>query len=188
MSHPAFQLCTPRLVLRDLVIADWSLVFALSQAPEVARFQSWLRLPTEAAARSWVHKAVEHNHRVPRRAYNLAIVPHQAAQAVGWIGWGRAGEPLQEGYDVGYALLPSAWGQGYMTETLQTAVTCIFATLGGQQISGECVEHNPASARVMEKAGLQLVRQWDEPDTATGIIEQRRRYTIGYTTWVLQRG
>lgn len=176
MSNSDFQLLTPRLVLRDFVDADWSMIYALSREPEVTRYQSWLRLSSEEAVRQWVQNAIDHNRRAPRYAYNLAIVTQADAEAIGWIGWGRAADPTLGDHDFGYALTPSAWGKGYMAEALRAAVTFMFEALGARQVFGECAARNQASARVMEKAGLHLIAQWDERDAETGVDEQHKRY------------
>ena len=57
---PMFECHTRRLLLRDFIPDDWTAIFALSQAPAVTRFQSWLRLHTEAEARQWVPVSYTH--------------------------------------------------------------------------------------------------------------------------------
>ena len=101
-----FALETTRLTLRDFVEDDWTLIRAMSQAPEVTCFQTWLRLDSDADARRWIKDALHHNQLQPRHAYNLAITAQE--QPIGWLGWGRAAEPALGDYDFGYALLPSA--------------------------------------------------------------------------------
>lgn len=178
MLSSELSLHTPRLVLRDFIVADWLIVYALSQEPQVTRYQTWLRLSSEEEARQWVQNAINHNQHLPRDAYNLAIATHANANVMGWIGWGRTHEPKKGDYDFGYALLPSAWGNGYMTEALQAAIAFMFESLDAQQIFGECAERNYGSARVMEKAGLEPTVEWYEHDTITGINEKHRRYTM----------
>jgi hypothetical protein len=71
-----FEQRTDRLVLRDFVEDDRAMVYAMSQAQDLIRYQSWLRLVGEAEARGWVQRAIYHNQLRPRQAYNLAIVQH----------------------------------------------------------------------------------------------------------------
>ena len=63
-----FEFGTTRLLLRDLVEDDWPTIYALSQAPAVTHYQSWLRLATEAEVRRWVQQAIYHNQLQPRQA------------------------------------------------------------------------------------------------------------------------
>ena len=176
MSNSRLELYTPRLALRDLMLADWRTIYALSQEPQVTCYQAWLRLANEEEAYQWVQSAIDHNQRVPRAAYNLAIVTQHNANVIGWLGWGHPSDPTKGDYDFGYALLPRAWGNGYMTEALQAAVTFMFESLGARQIFGVCAQSNQSSARVMQKAGLQLVEQWYDHDRETGADEQYSRY------------
>ena len=147
---------TARLVLRDVVESDWSVIYALSQESLVTQYQTWLRLSTSTEAHQWIRNAMEHNILYPRQAYNLAIV-HQH-QAIGWIAWGQPTHHALGDYDLGYALLPSAWGRGFMTEALHAALSYMFQSLKARRIFGECASRNTASARVMRKVGMTLTR------------------------------
>ena len=55
--------------------------------------------------------------------------------------------------ELGYALLPSCWGKGYATRALKLAIEALFAR-GFDTVRAAAFEINPASARVMEKAGM----------------------------------
>jgi ribosomal-protein-alanine N-acetyltransferase len=178
-----FERHTARLILRDLVTDDWTAIFAMSQAPAVTRYQSWLRLTSETEAQQWVQRAMQHNQLHPREAYNLAIVQQESRTVIGWLGWGRPSDQTHGDYDFGYALLPSARGRGYMTEVLQSAIGYMFESLAANLVYGECVSSNRASARVMEKAGMTLVGQWSEPDITTGTCENHERYAIQLGEW-----
>ena len=180
---PMFECHTRRLLLRDFIPDDWTAIFALSQAPAVTRFQSWLRLHTEAEARQWVQQAIYHNRLQAREAYNLAIVHLASDTIIGWIGWGRPSNQSYGDYDFGYALLPEFWGQGYMTEALQAALHTMFETLSASQIYGECAQSNRASARVMAKNGLRSVQQWSEQNEQSGLSEIHERYRISLEEW-----
>ncbi len=172
---------TSRLVLRDFVEEDWSAIYALSQQASVTRYQTWLRLSTVAEAQSWVHNAMYHNRLHPRQAYNLAVVYQD--QVIGWIGWGQATNKAFGDYDFGYALVPAAWGRGFMTEALQAAINYMFETLDAHRIFGECASTNTASARVMEKVGMTLSAVWIEQNDVTNEEEEHRRYTIDVAAW-----
>jgi ribosomal-protein-alanine N-acetyltransferase len=179
------QIETPRLVLRDLQEADWEMVYAMSQAEAVTRYQTWLRLADDAAAQEWVRAAMYHNGLVPRMGYNQAIVCRNDGRAVGWIGWGRPSAPEEARagvMDFGYALLPEAWGQGYMTEALRAVVDYCFGSLGAQAVRGDCNSANVASARVMQKAGLALQAEGDETDDS-GAPMRCQHYEITRRAW-----
>jgi len=78
----------------------------------------------------------------------------------------RSTGPARLGY--GYVLACPCWGQGLMTETLVEVVSCALRQPLIWRIGDVVDAENLASARVMEKAGLQregLLRRWDlHPD------------------------
>lgn len=173
-----FELHTPRLVLRDFVEDDWAAIYAMSQSPAVTRYQSWLRIEDEAAAREWVREAMYHNALVPRQAYNLAVVLAASGATIGWFGYGRPSDAARGDFNFGYALLPSEWGRGFMTEVLVAALDYMVDAQGAKLVTAECANSNIGSARVMEKAGMRLVERWDELDDYTGKMEAYRRYAL----------
>jgi len=182
-----FACSTTRLILRDFVEDDWQAIYALSQAPAVTCYQSWLRLADPIEAQQWVQRAIHHNQLQPREVYNLAVVEREYQAVIGWLGWGRPSDRMRGDYDFGYALLPGVWGRGYMTEALQAAIDYMFEPLEARLVYGECASRNRASARVMEKCGLTLVAQWDERDPTTGAGETHQRYAIGVGEWRQRR-
>ena len=177
-----FQLRTPRLLLRDLVAEDISLIRRMAQEPAITRFQSVLKLNSEEAIGHWVQDTIFHNNLQPRHAYNLAIVESHENRAIGWIGWGHSEDPTHGDYSFGYALLPEYWGLGYMTEALQAGIAFLFETLGAQGVTDYCESTNTGSKRVMEKAGMRLVDRWIE-ETAPGGSVEYLRYAIQRAEW-----
>ncbi len=56
--------------------------------------------------------------------------------------------------EVGYRLVPAAWGQGYATEAARALVHYGFADLGLARVIGITHPRNRASQRVLAKCGL----------------------------------
>ncbi len=68
---------------------------------------------------------------------------------------GFKGRPDKTGMvDLGYGIAPAYQGRGYATEAGVALVTWAFAQPGVRRIFADCLATNPASARVLEKAGL----------------------------------
>jgi RimJ/RimL family protein N-acetyltransferase len=176
-----FQLRTQRLILRDLTDEDLSLVRRMASEPAVTRYQTWLKLGSEAEARQWLQDAMFHNRQHPRHAYNLALAECDTRRKIGWIGWGHAEESTYGEYSFGYALLPEYWGQGYMTEALQAGIRFMFEVLGAQGVTDHCESTNIGSKRVMEKAGMRLVARW-MAESLDGPVEHLR-YAIQRSEW-----
>jgi RimJ/RimL family protein N-acetyltransferase len=85
---------------------------------------------------------------------------------VGW--WGAsafARDPRMS--SIGYRLPRSAWGRGLATEGAVAMVRRAQAAPGIERVVASTMAVNTVSRRVLEKAGLALVRtvvrQWDEP-------------------------
>lgn len=62
--------------------------------------------------------------------------------------------------EVGYALLPRFYGQGYATEALTGAIDGFFA-LGFRCVLAGAFEENAASMRVMQKSGMTKIDRQD---------------------------
>lgn len=71
---------------------------------------------------------------------------------------------VSNGAILGYWIAKPHWAQGYATEAAQTLVEYGFATRGYASISAAAAVANPASRRVLQKAGLTAVgsdgRHW----------------------------
>src|SRR5947209_11586627 len=61
---------------------------------------------------------------------------------------------------LGYRLRRAVWGQGYATEGARALIRKGFTELGVQRVFATTYQDNFASRRVMEKAGLRLVRTY----------------------------
>ena len=169
-----FKLETERLILRDLEIDDAKLFYEMSIEEKITNYQKWFL--GKNGYKQWVEDTIDHNNRIPRFAYNLTIVLKNNGKAIGWIGWGT-GDLEKREYDFGYSLLPEYWNKGFMTEALKCGIDYMSNKLNATIISGKCVDENIGSARVMEKAGLLLTKEWEEVNNETLKIKKRKRYS-----------
>ena len=166
---------TERLILRDFVISDWEALNAFLSDPDVTRFMhfaSW----DEEKRRRWLVSLVEEASNPQRDAYQWALTLHSNGQLIGWlvIGWSLHAAETRE---CGYALNRQFWGQGYMPEALQAAITYEFTVLGSRCIIAECETENVASARVMQKCGMEYEGMFYDADFE-GNWAYRYRYKI----------
>ena len=63
--------------------------------------------------------------------------------------------------EVGYVVHPDYWGRGHATAALKLAIRELFAK-GYREITAGAFHQNPASLRVMEKAGMTKIDKTDE--------------------------
>lgn len=62
--------------------------------------------------------------------------------------------------EMGYVIDPACWNKGYATEALTAMIAALFSRGYETVICGAFAE-NPASLRVMEKAGMELIDRED---------------------------
>jgi RimJ/RimL family protein N-acetyltransferase len=146
---------TDRLVLSPLTEADAANFEGLFKDDWDAVKQTG-RLPfpaTKAAMQVWIRKHTGpsgHAFLIRRKIDN---------EPMGAIGFGGQG-PVSE---LGYALGRAFWGQGYATEAT-VAMIDVARSLGLGGLQAYSFVENPASARVLEKAGFAnlgtLVREY----------------------------
>ncbi len=142
---------TKRLLIRDFVEADRVAVRAWRTDPEVMRY---LDQPLGSDPDGWFDAVLRFAQHQPRNAHDAAITLRATGEVIGWIGIGRSMDPGAGDLVVGYALARAWWGKGYMSEALVGVLAFGFAEFGVETISAQCYVANPASARVMEKAGM----------------------------------
>lgn len=78
---------------------------------------------------------------------------------VGEIGGGFVADATAE---IGYAVVPSAWGNGYATDAVVALLTIAAAHPGIAYVIAHTPLDRPASGRVLAKAGFRLVGEIDD--------------------------
>ena len=167
MRHTGtLELETDRLLLRRLLPQDAPQMYAnWANDPAVTRFLRWEPHKSPAETRellsAWAELYPNPDY------YQWAMVEKATGQVFGSISLCNAllGEPQQKtrwpGLDLsggiwepGYCIGQKWWGKGFTTEALQTVVDLWFHQVGGTFLTCCHAVHNPASGRVMEKAGF----------------------------------
>lgn len=146
---------SPRLEIRDLRPEDFEQLLVISSDPEVTRTNDYL--PAEAdALRSWLAETLASEAGQPRMSHHSAIRLKGSHEIIGWIGLQLTNEPELGRVDFGYALAPTFWNKGYMTEAVHAMLTYCFDTLEADRVTAFHMSDNAASGRVMLKAGMRL--------------------------------
>lgn len=146
---------TSRLLLRTFTINDAQLIYDLNKDPEVIRY-TYDPMTDLEQAKQILDKVI-----LPQYAlYNhgrWAVLIKPGLEFIGWCGLKY--RPEQNEIDLGYRFKRSSWGKGYATEA---AVACIkygFGKLNLPRIIGRAVPENAGSLRVLEKCGMQFIRE-----------------------------
>jgi len=75
-------------------------------------------------------------------------------EAIGVIGFHREPDVLRRTAEIGYWLGEPFWGRGIMTKALNAVCEHAFSNYDFTRLSAPVFAWNPASARVLEKAGF----------------------------------
>ncbi|WP_252782054.1 GNAT family N-acetyltransferase [Actinoallomurus rhizosphaericola] len=97
----------------------------------------------------------------------------------------RTGAPGNGEIELGYRLRRSAWSKGYATEGSRTLIRKGFTELGVERVVAETMTVNLGSRRMMEKAGLTLVRTFhrDGLDAVEGFEHGMVEYALTKADW-----
>lgn len=157
MTKPQ-TLRTERLRLRKVKLSDADAIFfQYAQDPEVTRFVSWR-----------AHRSIDETREYVRmcllawdvgKAYHWVIERLEDKQVIGMIIARVNGEK----WELGFVLARVHWGKGYMTEAVKGLIAWAFKQKDVYRVWAVCDIDNAASARVMEKAGMQregILRRW----------------------------
>lgn len=104
---------------------------------------------TRADARSWIRSAAAER---PTRHFAIEV----DGRAVGGIGIHPMTDVHRGTAEIGYWLGREYWGRGIATEAVRALTEHAFASFDLARLEATVYEWNPASARVLEKAGFQL--------------------------------
>lgn len=147
-KFPVLQ--TERLILSQLEEKDIPFIIELLQHRIFSDLTSNIPYPyVENDARSWVKmskEAFENN-----TGYTFAI-RNKEGQIIGAIGLhDRDDDKAELGYWIGVPY----WNKGYVTEAAKAIIDFGFNELKLNKIFATHFPHNPASGRIMEKAGME---------------------------------
>lgn len=182
---------TKRMMLRRFTGADVEDLVALHGDPVVMKHIGDGRpVPRKVVECETLPRILREYRELP--AGHGCFAAHEKASGafLGWFSLRPATSVgLDGGTEIGYRLLPSAWGRGYATEGARALVSKAFTDLGADRIVATTMTVNTASRRVMEKAGLSLVRTFFEewPEYIEGAEHGDVEYVITRQTWTARR-
>ena len=140
---------TDRLILRLPRRDDAPAIFAAyAQDPKVTRYLTW-----------HPHKNIEETYAIidlnlklwcDGTAFTYVLTLKDSDSPIGKI----AIHPDGFKASIGYVLARSYWGKGFMTEAVRAVTDWILCQPDIYRVFATCDVNNPASAKVMEKAGM----------------------------------
>jgi RimJ/RimL family protein N-acetyltransferase len=176
---------TDRLLLRRFTEADVDDLVDLDRDPEVMRFLTG----GEATRRDVVEREIlpgflDYYERFPGYGF-WAAVEKSSGDFLGWFELRPGDDDVPDEVELGYRLCRSAWGKGYATEGSRALIHKAFSELSTRRVYAETMAVNLASRRVMERAGLRLVRIFHLPwsDPLPGAEHGEVEYALDRTDW-----
>jgi RimJ/RimL family protein N-acetyltransferase len=176
-----FRLETRRLWLRWPRLSDAGAIERYCSQWEVARYTARIPHPyPKGSAERFIYAAREAN--TLGRELTLVLATIQApAKAVGAISLERRGA---DRLTLGYALAPEVWGRGYATEAVRAVVDSVFTLSPVVEIEASVQVQNPASHRVLEKAGFAHVGRGLRGAPARGAMVECDFYAMARGAWM----
>lgn len=183
------RLVTDRMVLRRFTGDDVDVLVALDADPEVMHFITG----GPATPRHEIEEEV-----LPAwlawygRSDHLGFWAAEDRDTGAFLGWFhlRPGDGhSDEEPELGYRLRREVWGRGLATEGSRALVDDAFTNHGVRRVVAETMVVHGGSRRVMQKAGMRLVRTFhaDWPYPIPGDEHGDVEYAITRTEWEAQR-
>lgn len=177
------QLETERLTLRKVKPTDAEAIFSYASRPEVTAHLSWP-----------IHRSLEDTYRFIQgliygycegTAADWGMILKEEDRFLGTIGF--ASVSRIHGYgEVGYVLHPGYWGRGIVSEALRAVIEFAFDN-GLNRVEAIHAVENPASGRVMQKAGMTYEGTLRKRCILAGERRDVKMYAILREEWVSTR-
>ncbi|HML46149.1 MAG TPA: GNAT family N-acetyltransferase [Clostridia bacterium] len=144
---------TQRLVLRPLAPEDADAMYHnFASDAEVSRFMRWTPYQSvEETKRDLMEIAASY---ASNQTYRWGVCLRDGT-LIGTVGVSGMDE-RDERAEIAYCLGRAYWGQGYAAEAIRGVLERMFSEVGLNRIEAYHAVDNPASGRVMQKAGMTL--------------------------------
>jgi len=156
MQHPIFsdlpEILTERLLLRPLHSGDEEAIFAYASDPRIDSYVVWEHHRTIAESQLYLLGVLQRY--AAGDAAPWGMVDRSSNELIGTVGFVEIW-PSHARAEIGYALAPRCWNRGLTTEATRTVIEYGFGEMKLHRIEARCDPQNLASARVMEKSGMQ---------------------------------
>jgi RimJ/RimL family protein N-acetyltransferase len=150
MIKPPEILETTRLLLRLPVLGDADLIFQkYAQDPEVTKYLIWQPHENVSVSREFLLRCIQCWK--DGTAFPWVVVRKSDDELIGML------ELRIEKFhaDLGYGIVREYWGNGYATEITKSVIEWAMRQESIFRVWATCDVENLASARVLEKSGMQ---------------------------------
>ncbi len=172
----AWHLATGRLLMRRFTAADADWLAALHGDPAVMRYIDDGRpVPGDVVRAQTLPAILGEYGELPDGLGFFAATEKAGGRPIGWRGTA----------ELGYRLFPAEWGRGFATEGARALVQRAFTELQLDRVVATTMTVHIASRRVLEMAGLSLVRTFfaEWPTYIEGAEHGDVEYAVTRQAW-----
>jgi ribosomal-protein-alanine N-acetyltransferase len=156
---PFPTLITERLILRAIEMSDDKELFLLRSNDEVNKYVGNPKPASIEEIHAFIQKLQDNA--TNNVAILWAICTKDDPKLIGTACfWNISKE--NETMEIGYTLLPHAWGNGYMNEVVSALITYGFNTIQAKSIEAFTHKDNAASSKLLERNGFKRDKELEE--------------------------
>ena len=168
------ELRTTRLHLRLFTLEDAPVVQQLAGDSRLADTTANVPHPyPDGVAKTWI--ATHKSSASEGKSYTWAIANLENNELIGCI---SLISNRHNGAELGYWLGVPYWNHGFMSEAARAVIEAGFSTLRLHRVVARHFVRNPASGRVMQKAGMTLIGTMRDSWLKNGVFESEVWYEI----------
>jgi RimJ/RimL family protein N-acetyltransferase len=142
-----------RVIIREFAESDWIQIQEYACDYEVVKYETW-GPNSEEQTKEFLSYAIKASQEADRKVFEFAVTLKDSGMLIGACGI-RIKDIANRGADIGYTLRKDTWGKGLGTEVAKALIQFGFNDLKLHRIWATCHVDNRASARVLEKCGMQ---------------------------------
>ncbi|HEY6114606.1 MAG TPA: GNAT family N-acetyltransferase [Candidatus Dormibacteraeota bacterium] len=159
-------------------VRSWRAADAPSLAHHANHREVWLNLRDRFPHPYSLADAESYLQQVTQRAVETSFAIDADGEAVGGISLMLGRDIERCSAELGYWLSPDFWGRGIMSEAVRVVSRYGFETLGLTRIFAVPFVRNPASYRVLEKAGFTREGRMRRSAIKDGVVEDQYLYGL----------
>jgi [ribosomal protein S5]-alanine N-acetyltransferase len=172
-QHPILE--TERLILRPISMDDADATYAYAIDPVSSEFMPWEVHRSMADTIAYLETIPKDY--AARERISFAMVLKSTGEFIGSCGFHHI-LLKHHSIRIGYLLIPSQWGKGYMTEAVREMIRFAFDEMGMHRVEATCDYDNIRSARVMERCGMTLEGVFRDHEVRQGKFVSTKSYAI----------
>ena len=148
---------TKRLILREYQESDWEAAHRYSKMEDILIYEAW-GPNDEKATQAFIARTIDERKQQPRTTFELCVTLKNTGKLIGGCGFRIEKDNPSKG-NFGYIIHPDFWNNGYATEAASGIIDYMVNNYGIKEIEATCDVLNLASQKVIQKCGLEKVKE-----------------------------